>query len=521
MILFTSSKGLPPPVVDGLLDDDPRWDETGLLKVTDPPSDLNFTVPAWDYQPLPSLKTVLEIDWDGETNYRKEWDDSVTSLPEDDLSFVVPSSRLEHGTHTLCYTVTTALGNRQHSATQTITVDQVAPTFGADHGRLDFDTSVITAAYLGTHNDQVEGRIVSYNGGKPGDVVTWYWSSDPFSFGDAQRVSTRTLERGDFQSPSRSVMPRSLWSLARRFLRNVIHRLQGRKVSECVDFMALPKPITLIFPGKVIRDSKDGKRYAFCNICDRAGNPGPYSQPVEFEVTVEPAPRDLPPPELMETSGSNSSTLDPMRATGGVRVQIPEDAVINPGETVWVQWGDPGSVGCWRTDETESGLFRIPSTRIAQHFGKQIPVYYEVFEPGVDLPHVSQNHWLTVSEISGFPTVQCDKAANGSPLRLGSIEEGGRASFTLERWTFMHTDQLIDIRVEGVDAYDAGALVVVTVLENYQVPVVAQKIDAGYITKTDLRRFKVDQTLSVKVKVSFDEGFTWQPFPMLRPLLSQ
>jgi hypothetical protein len=145
-----------------------------------------------------------------------------------------------------------------------------------------------------------------------------------------------------------------------------------------------------------------------------------------------------------------------------------------------------------------------------------MPVYYEVLENGSDPPHVSQEHTLRVSGMSNFPTVQCDKVS-ANQLSLSGIPNGGHASFTLESWSFMATDQFINIKVDGTDSASQG--VTVEVLKAFQVPEVADRINVGRISKTDLQRFKIGGGLTVKVEVSFDGRISWQPFPRLTPIL--
>jgi hypothetical protein len=81
----------------------------------------------------------------------------------------------------------------------------------------------------------------------------------------------------------------------------------------------------------------------------------------------------------------------------------------------------------------------------------------------------------------------------------------------------MGTDQFLTITVIGVGT-DNKALTI-PVLTESPVPEVAQKIDVGRISKTDLQRFKVPGELEVRVRVSFDGKLTWQAFESLHPKL--
>ncbi|WP_032610301.1 hypothetical protein [Pseudomonas syringae] len=471
-----TKKVLEPPLVNVLLDDDDRWDETGLLPADRLSSPLSVEVPPWEHTPTPGQNIYLEVFWDDVQTYTKTWNGDIPSIPARDLIFEVPVDNLTHGVHTLRYTVSNSDGNTNTSLDQEVTVDMVTPSL-VNHGQLQFDTVNVTDQYLSEHDHKLIGVMPAYIGGKAGDVVKWYWSKDPINFFDSDVVSTMTLEREN-----------------------------------------AGKPMGLVFDEDMILARRDGKRYAFYTVSDRAGNSSQYSQPVELLVAVEPVPRVLPPPKVKEAEGSSStSTLNPENAIGGATVLVPDDAVINPGEMLCVQWGDPDSVGAYRSEKTtEAKEFTVPNTYIAQHFGKSIPVYYDVFESGVDTPHSSTMHTLTVLKVTGFPTVQCDKVSGGL-LKLGSIASGGRASFTIDQWFLMATDQFIDIEVIGAD--DAGKEVRVPVLEEYKVPKVAATIDVGHITKVDLQRFRIGAEIEVRVYVSFDEKASWQRFPSLQPKL--
>lgn len=144
-------------------------------------------------------------------------------------------------------------------------------------------------------------------------------------------------------------------------------------------------------------------------------------------------------------------------------------------------------------------------------------MYYEVFENSADPPYLSDRHTLTILGMTGFPVVQCDKVS-GAILSLQDIPDGGYAQFTLDSWSFMGTDQFITIDVRGVSG--AGdELLIVNVLDEYPVPRVADRIDAGVISKTDLKAFNIDTQLDVRVRVSFDQTLSWQSFPSLRLML--
>ncbi|MNF94394.1 hypothetical protein D3C84_771040 [compost metagenome] len=81
----------------------------------------------------------------------------------------------------------------------------------------------------------------------------------------------------------------------------------------------------------------------------------------------------------------------------------------------------------------------------------------------------------------------------------------------------MGTEQFLTITVIGIGA-DNKALTI-PVLTESPVPEVAQQINVGRISKTDLQRFQLNYQLEVRVRVSFDGKLTWQTFGTLMPLL--
>lgn len=469
---------LPWPEPDGLLPDGPEWDETGLLPADKVFTPLPFMVPEWDYQAVPGGTTTLQVFWDDQSFERRQWDESVPGLTPADLQFDVPADRLTPGIHQLWYTVLNPLGNEQGSLKRVVTVDLTAPQLGANSGQLQFDTHEVTEKYLEDHGDRVEGLIAAYSGGKSGDQVVWYWNADPFDISPTDVVGTRTLSRQD-----------------------------------------LGKPLTLPFDGDMIRARGDGDRYAFYRVKDRAGNSTPESRPSPLKVDTASVPRVLPPASVKEAPGtSGNATLNPSNALNGVTVVIPATAVIDDDETVAVQWAEPGTAGAFRaTNPVTPGSreYKIPSTCIAAHFGKILPVYYEVTEPGVIEPHTSQNLSLRVSDMAGgWPAAQSD-SVDGGQLSLARVTDAAR--FTLKSWQFMATDQFITVQVLGVD--HAGSSRMVPVLTEEPVPQVAPIINVGQISRSDLQGFKLDERIEVRVSISFDGKQAWKIFPSLTPML--
>lgn len=404
-----------------------------------------------------------------------------SSPPPADLFFDLAADYVIHGVHELKYEVTLFSGNYDPSYGLTVTIDEVAPILNSN-STLIFDTDHVTEQYLADNNDKVQAGVPPYSGGAPGDVITWYWNKDPFSVVDADRVDSRTLYRGE------SGQPRPL------------------------DFL-----------GDMILARGDGDFYAFYRLRDRAGNPSSYSSPFRLKVEAQPVPRNLPAPRVAEASGSpgaEQSTLKAIDGVAGVTIIIPNEAVFKPGDTHSVQWAAPGTVGSLKVEvaDDSSGLrYKIPSTHIAQHMGKTIPVYYQVVGIPPNNNDDSRTQNLTVQAIDNWRTIQCTvPAGSTSQLSVVKVVESGKAVFSLPRWTFMAVGQLVTITLSGVDSTSGSQLNLVV---RDQRPVSAAELGANAATVDVLvnviQRFQVNQALTVKVAVSFDDGGSRLDFPNL------
>lgn len=267
---------------------------------------------------------------------------------------------------------------------------------------------------------------------------------------------------------------------------------------------------------------------------------GPDPVPDPDPDWPDPVNDQLVPAEVYGRTSQTLNKLDTSDDGAPADLKIKLYTPLNAGEIIDFYWGTM-EVSEARY-EVQSGdtagdeiITEIPWSYIqSEGNNTALPVHYRIHAPDsentqhspdtlvevnsivIDTPHVSKRHTLKVSGMSNFPTVQCDKVS-ANQLSLAGIANGGYASFTLEIWSFMATDQFINIEVDGTDS--ANQRVVVEVLNAYPVPQVADKIDVGRIAKTDLQRFKIGGGLMVKVEVSFDGQVTWQPFPSLTPTL--
>lgn len=457
-----------PPIVASLLPDDAQWDETGLLPAANASSPLPIEIPAWTHNWFPGSSSSIRVYWDNTLIYEKKWIDE--HIPPADLFFNMPSNNLTPGLHKLWYELTLSNGDIQDSTRLTVTIDLTPPVLGANQGSLIFDTATVTEQYLEDNGDVLLGRVPPYGLGSAGDVITWYWNTDPFTVVAADIVSSRILYRGD-----------------------------------------VGQPLSVLFSGDMIRRRGDGDRYAFYQLSDRAGNKSAYSLPVRLAIQAQPVSRFLPSPTVAEASGSSTqSVLLAYDARAGATVVIPSDAVFKPGDVTTVQWAVPGSEGAYLATTPQPGglRFSIPNTHIAQHMGNDIQVYYQVIG---DEPAQSENHTLTVRplESARFPTIQCTQP-EGVVNRLSLSSVVGHATFRLGRWMFMGPGQLVTVTLTGLGPDQV-------ILDTYTV--VAADLTTGWVEanalKAVLALFQVNGPLNARVKVSFDDGAKFLDFPSL------
>lgn len=469
---------LAPPDIIGVLDPVPGGEEN-LLPANAWLVPLRVEFQLWDdAAPEPAMADTLRLFWKGEKVDEKRL---AGPVQEADLWLNVQPSKLDEGVHALYYEVVPwNTPTPRQCVPVNVTIDKTPPLLAAD-SKLVFPPEVLppnklTARYLEQNGDAVAASLPRYTTPRPWDRITWFWGNSP-----------GTQDQGG------------------------IIELTDQNYSD---------PVVITIQADLIQNRGDGWRYVWYQAQDRAGNLSQRSEPVELDVAATPIPRTLPPSSVKQAQGGASSgVLKPLDAVNGVTVVIPPEAVIYDGEGVFVQWAEPGTVGAFRTDIPDpagSRDYKIPNDRIAQHLGKTIPVNYEVFEPGIAEPHRSNTYSLRFEELTGLPTVQCDKVSGGK-LSLASIANGGYANFTLERWSFMATDQFLTIEVRGVDS--SNQLVRIPVLTEFPVPEVTQTLPAGRISKTDLQRLKIGNALDVRVSVSFDAKQTWKTFPTLTPTL--
>lgn len=484
---------LPPPNVIGVLPAVPGGEENLL------PKDawlrpLRVEFGWWDDPAhLPGFADVVQLIWDNdEANpvAEKRYDESHYPDPPPDLWLEVPIARLDEGIHTLYYRLLPWNGSTPNpSVAVTITIDKTPPILAAD-SKLIFPPEVLppnqlTARYLETE-DRVRVFLPPYIMPKVGDVITWYWDRGPSG---TTVGGTKTLTVSDYD-----------------------------------------QPLFIDIEGDWIRAQGDGDRYVWYTVTDRAGNPPNGQSAVErLIVNAQPVPRVLPPPKVVEASGTGwpaNGTLNPVNATNGVKVILNPTSVIYPDEVPQVKWGNEGTLGYHLADPVTQGAweYEIPKPFMAPHFGKAIPVNY-LFRDNKGKLHESATYTLTVSQ---FPKdrLSAPQCAEGSPLSLASVPPEG-VSITMIAWPFIAAGQRVMIWVEGQED-STGQFIVQIVLDRHEVVATTGIVKGqALVPKAFLEKIRLNTSLVVKAYVSFDNGQTWdgsdspnpnvQHFPWFRP----
>lgn len=471
-----------PPIVEDALDNIDGGEEN-LLPIAATQAPLRVEFEMWNISnPTPQTPEHLKLFWGGVQVSEKSW---TAPVPPDDLYLMVAPGFMSEGVHSLHYEVTVYNGVTWPSEPFTLTVDKTAPLLDPIDERLVFPASVVqdgvTAYYLESHGDQLQAQVPDYDELKPGDVVTWYWDQSPFSY---EKVDARTLISDD-----------------------------------------IGEPLFITFEGQMIRDRGDGPRYSYYQVTDRAGNRSRDARPVTIEARATPVPRDLPWPDIQEAVGTGERvTLEPEKAAQGAMVTVADTAVVYPDEVIWMQWGEPGQLGAYRTATpvvANTRRYAIPKEYVAPHVGKELPVSYEVVGPAQNFPSLIRKLRVNQLSTSRLPRVQCQGLSGGS-LSLASIPANG-AVLTQAAWILIATSQRVRIKVTAVAT--AGQPIELVVLDNHAVT--SSELASGIgstgnvrISKAFMTQVRIGSVFAVNVYVSFDEGRTWPPpqapnFPIL------
>jgi hypothetical protein len=213
------------------------------------------------------------------------------------------------------------------------------------------------------------------------------------------------------------------------------------------------------------------------------------------------------------------AVMDPTQAVNGARVTIPATAEIYDNEPVWLQWGEPGTTGAYRTNvQNRPPLvpgtidFKVPPEKVRWYIGKEVTVRYEVHEAGGAVLPESEHYSIEISLVPNTPTLQ------SAQIQGERMSARVTATFTLPVWPLMSTDQYVTVKVAGYTM--AGELFTYTVANKKQVTQAGSPMAVGSITSSNLSRFEQGQQLEITTDVSFDGNSTVQAFRTLRPLLT-
>ena len=483
---------LPEPEVDGLLADVPGG-ETNLIPVALTHDDLKvwFTVPP-NSDPSLSMETVdLFVDYVDDTSVpiaKRQW---TAPIQDSDRFVWLPKAWLgnerNEGRHSLSYRFTGYNGEPDHSADLVFTLDITAPVVPTG-SKAVFPPAVLppyklTAHYLDLNDDEVEVSLPDYATPRPGDRITWFWGGTP---GNQDEGGGVELDKENYLDP-----------------------------------------VAFTIAGDLIRERKDGLRYVWYEVHDRAGNRSRPSDAVELDVAATPIPRTLPWPSVEKAAGTGQQqTLDPLQAVAGGIVQVPDDAVIYPQERVFVQWGEPETLGGRRVNQPiipGQHRYQIDMPAVAAHIGKTLSVSYGVIDArGVEHPSIARRLSVQTIPSNRFEAVRCDGLSGGN-LSYQNVEAAG-ARLTLARWSMITTDQWIMITMTGVNA--SGQDSVFEAVRKRAVTEQETLAGIGFRTEVRVSRaflngLRRNAPLTGKVYVSFDGGQTWPPlsapnFPLLQ-----
>jgi hypothetical protein len=431
-----------------------------------------------DPAPLPNFADVVQLIWnDDEDNpvAEKRYDGSNYPHPPSDLWLEVPASRLREGIHTLYYRLLPwNESTAQRSQPVTITIDTRPPSL-ADSSKLLFPPAIlppgkITARYLSDpgNNDRVVATLPDYAEKKVGDTIKWYWEELPEGLDE---VATWTLGVDD-----------------------------------------IAKPLELVFQGEVLRDRKNGRRYATYRVFDRAGNESVLSSRETVDVDIQPPPLRKHPTVKEAQNGVGTGVLDPQYyGVSGVTVVVPLQDDSSPGDKLEVYWkgyGDLGSYHASSPDPSNALQFHIPAKAIPANIGDNriVEIWYTVAYSDNE-PEKSDPLKLTVKPIAEakFRLIDCPLAARGTPLKLkmSAVPAAGTA-LTLAAWVYQANTQLINIWLTDANnrREDIRTAWPVTIGTN-----------RATLSKTFLTGVPINSTFSVHVSVSFDGGDTYLSFP--------
>lgn len=436
------------------------------IKALADPVRLEFTL--WQHsRPTPTEPESVEIFCEGVKVGDRRW---TQPLPESERFVEITPDCFSEGTLQFHYVGHVYNASELRSDDLTLTVDKTPPVLGANNGRLQFPElgdSDLTEDFLLTHGNRLLALMPDYQGAAPGDVIIYYWDSEPFENNEVDR-----------------------WVLTRE---------------------DLAKPLEFAYTGDVIVDRGDGMRYAQYLIEDRAGNASQVATPSVLEVAAQPAPRVLPALEVPLLG--QSAELELRKLNAALDVSIPQAAVIKPGEAFELLWGDEECFGAWREEGVPGkNDYAVPLRNVVAMASKQAQLYYRVLVGDEPLPSDTRSVKVTPTPTANMPTPQLGGRSGGN------LDVGGLTSdplVTLGTWLHISVDQRVSLQAEGLSR---NGQVLHPILVNYKLSEtdVAEGIGSGVpvpIPLSYLRQLVPGSQLEVTAKLSYDNGTTWPLLP--------
>lgn len=464
----------PKPFTESMLDDIEGGQE-GLLLASTQGKSLRVEFAPWDNSdPRPDGPESVELFWNGEPVYIKEW---TAPIAPDDHFIDVPASWLTAGRHEVDYLLTLHTGQPEHSDVRILTVDYDPPELYTTDSELVFETATITIEYLIQTGDIAPSRVPGYTEPAPGDVVIATWKNP--ANGKFDQVRTDPLTKDNYEYPVR-----------------------------------------VIFSGDFVRAMDDGPREVTYQVQDRAGNISTESAPAKLLVAAIRPERYAPIPWVVEIGDTpaGSGTLNPEKAEKGATVRVPEEAVYYSDDRVEVQFGEPGATGsvCVPVGPQTRDVL-IPKQHIAAYFKKTLPVFYVIHLPDGSTKE-SDHFTLSISEYpSSFFSAPQLAAPHSDPVYKSGIPTTG-LPIHQRRWPFISAVCQITTTASGTDI--DGVRKTETILDKHQVT--EAEATAGVsatISQGFMLRLQDNLRFTVRAQVSYDDGESWFPFPELTPML--
>jgi len=459
---------LPAPIAPAALPDIPGG-EPNLMPINALANPVRIEFTLWAHsQPTPTEPESVDIYCNGNKVGEKVW---TQPLPESERFVDIPATHFTEGTLQFHYVGHVYNASELRSEELTLTVDKTPPTLGASNGRLHFPElgeDDLTEYFLLTHDDRLQALIPDYVGAAPGDVIIYYWDSKLFENNEVDR-----------------------WVLTRE---------------------DIGKPLQFPYLGDLIRERGDGVRYAQYAIEDRAGNASQVAAPLDLMVAAQPAPRVLPALEIPSLGTQPSVDLKLLNFNAALDVIVPQAAVINPGESFELVWGEEGSFASWREPGRDGQRdYAVPMRNVIAMSGKVVQLYYRVVSLGTTLTSEVREVRVLPIPLENMQTPQVN-GRTGGDLEVAKLTSD--AVVTLERWRHIGVDQRVSIQAVGTSNNQP----IHPVLTDYKLTDtdVASGIGSqGNVTipLSYLRQLSVDQAMNVTAMVSYDDGETWPPFP--------